>query len=265
MPTPRVRPSRVLAKLRGGQAVHVASSLPEPWNVELLGLLDYDCAWIDSEHNEMPETSVAGLAVAGRASDVDTMVRIRNQGYADYFRFLEVGCSGILVPHCDSAEIAREVVRNARFAPAGQRSLGGLGADAVYGMVPLGDYLEQANSETFVAVQIESQVAVGNVREIAAVEGVDILFVGPGDLSLDMGHPGQLDHPELRAALERVSEAAAEAGKWWGLPVGSPERVRDAHDLGARFIVFGSAKGLLINGYKGVRQAWAKLFGAPAE
>lgn len=253
-----MRESRVLRKLRRGNAVHVASSLPEAWSVELMGLLDFDCAWIDSEHNEMPE-SVSSLAVAGRAADIDTMIRIRNQGNTDYFRFLEVGCTGILVPHCDSPTTARQIVKGARFPPLGRRSLGGLGADAAYGLVPLPEYLAQANNKTFVAVQIESREAVAAVDEIAAIEGVDLLFVGPGDLTLDLGCPGEFEHPELQSALHRVNQAATNAGKWWGLPVGTPDRAKFVLDLGARFIVFGSAKGLLINGYKSLRDTWCAL------
>jgi 4-hydroxy-2-oxoheptanedioate aldolase len=254
-----VFPSKVLQKLRSGQTVHAAAVLPEPWNVELLGLLDYDCAWIDSEHNEMPDHLVSGLAIAGRASGIDTMVRIRKQSYADYFRYLEVGCKGVLVPHCDSAADAQIAVDGARFPPLGRRSLGGMGADAGYGLIPQSSYLSQTNQETFLAVQIECAAAVAVVDEIAAVPGVDILFVGPGDLCLDLGHPADFNHPDFRAALKRVNQAAKANGKWWGMPVGNTERLQIILDEGARFIVFGSAKSLLINGYKNIRATWKEL------
>jgi len=256
----KVRQSRVLSKLKAGGVVHLASTLPEPWNVDLLGQLGFDGAWVDAEHNELNDANCSSLAMAGKAADIDVMVRIRKQGYADYFRFLEVGCTGILVPHCDSVADAAYAVEFAKFPPLGRRSLGGLGADCRYGMVPLPDYLAEANSQTFIAVQIECLAAVEAAHEIAAVEGVDVLFVGPGDLSLSLGKPGQTRHPEVVAAIRKVAQAARNNGKHWGLPVGSIADAQFFYDLGARFIIYGSAKGLLIKGFKQVRQEWEKAF-----
>ena len=250
-----MKKSRVLQKLRSGQATLMTTNTayPSPRIVEMIGLLDFDAVWIDMEHQDYHYEQVFNMALACRVTGMDAMVRIRKGAYWAYSRAFEVGAAGIMVPHCMSGEEARQIVRASRFAPLGMRGLDGIEPGADYGLAPMADYMAHANRETFIVVQIEDAEAVEDVDAIAATPGIDILFVGPADLSQSYGVPLQFDHKLMRAAVERVAEAAARHGKWWGIPVGNAERGAVYYDMGARFLTAGSAITILRQAYKQLR------------
>jgi len=250
-----VKPSRVLAKLREGKPALVTSVTPvaSPKFTELIGLLDIDAVWLDMEHQDYDYEQVFNMALACRATGIDAMVRIRKGAYWSYSRAFEAGAAGIMVPHCMSGEEARQIVRASRFSPLGMRGLDGVEPSADYGLAPMADYMAHANRETFIVVQIEDAEAVEEVDAIAATPGIDILFVGPADLSQSYGIPLQFDHDLMRAAVTRVAEAAARHGKWWGLPAGNAEQGAVYYDMGARFLAAGGAILLLQQAYKQLR------------
>lgn len=236
-----MRKSRVLAKLRRNDPVLVtALHFNDPVVYELTSLLGFDCLWLDMEHQSRSMQTAGQLVRAARVGSSDVMIRIAKGDFLRMGRALEVGAQGIMYPRCDNADEAREVVRWAKFAPQGIRGVDSAGADNPYCMMPLGDYLKQANEETFVVVQIEDPAALENVEAMAAVDGVDVLFFGPGDFSILAGVPGQWDHPLIADAMKRVSAAAKKAGKQWGMPVFNPEFCRKVLDLGGRFLANGS-------------------------
>jgi 4-hydroxy-2-oxoheptanedioate aldolase len=180
------------------------------------------------------------------------MVRILKTGYSSPMRVLESGANGIMVPHCRSAEEARQWVEWTRFPPLGRRGFDGAGADADYILADSAEHLKHANREVFLVLQIEDVEAVECVEQIAAVEGVDLLFVGPADLSLSLGVPLQFQHPKMQAAIDRVASAAARAGKWWGIPTGTLQAAQSALDQGARMVTCGSDHLFLVRGFQNV-------------
>lgn len=244
--------SRVLRKLRGGELVRVAgmSRVRDPWLAEVIGHLGYDVIWFDMEHRAWGYDVIDPISLACRAAGIDLMVRVLRTGYTAPMRALEFGSNGLMVPHCLSAADARQWVEWTRFPPLGRRGFDGAGSDAAYGFDDPVAYMEHANRETFLVLQIEDREAVDAVDEIAAVEGVDLLFVGGGDLSISLGCPFQMKHPAMQKAIDRVAEAAARHGKWWGMPTGSPDAAQDLIDRGARFIVCGGDHGALVNGLR---------------
>ena len=251
-----MRTNRVLEKLRQNKAVLVTTVTPyaSPKLTEMIGLLDYDCVWIDMEHQDYSYDQLFDMALGCRATGIEPMARIRKGDYWTYSRPFEAGATGIMVPHCRSAAEAEQIVRFSRFAPLGMRGIDGVEAMADYGLAPTAEYMAHANRETFIAVQIEDREAVDDVNAIAAVEGIDILFVGPADLSQSYGIPLQTQAPVMRAAVECVAEAAAKHGKWWGLPVGSGEIGERYYQMGARFLACGAAIILLQEGWRRIRQ-----------
>jgi len=253
-------PSRVLHRLRSGGFVRLTSicRVTEPWLAELVGRLGFDGVWYDLEHRTAPESSAEAIAVACRASGCDLMVRVRKSDYGMPMRMLEIGANGLMVPHMRSAAEARRWVDWCRFPPLGSRGFDGAGADADYMLADPAEHIAHANHQVFLAFQVEDRAAVEAINEIAAVEGFDILFVGPADLSLSLGVPFEWGHPELARAIRRVADAAARFGKWWGLPVASPEAAREYLRLGARVLAYGSDHVLLVDGY---RRLYAELAG----
>jgi 4-hydroxy-2-oxoheptanedioate aldolase len=208
--------SRVLKLLRGGDLVRIAgiSRVTEPWIAEVIGAIGYDVIWLDLEHRDFGMETIDGMARACRLAGIDLMVRIEKSGYHSPMQALEFGANGLMVPHIRSADEARQWVEWCRFPPLGKRGLDGAGADSRYGLDPVLPYLEHANSETFLAFQVEDKEAVDHIGEIAAVPGYDILFVGPGDLSLSLGVPMQFDHPLMTEAMAKVNDACKRHGKW---------------------------------------------------
>ena len=253
--------SRVLEKLRGGDFVRTVgmSRVRDPWFAETIGRVGYDVIWLDMEHRSFGNEIIDPIALACRATGIDLMVRILKDGYMAPMRALEAGANGIMVPHCRSAAEARQWVEWTRFPPLGKRGFDGAGADADYFLAPPLDHLRHANEQTFLVLQIEDREAVDCIDEIAAVPGFDILFVGPGDLTISYGVPMQTDHPLVQGAIDRVAAACAKHGKWWGMPTGSPEAAQSLLDRGARMITCTGDHGLLVNGLVEAQRRFAGL------
>jgi 4-hydroxy-2-oxoheptanedioate aldolase len=247
-----MKESRVLQKLRAGEFVVTAgvNRVAEPWLTEIIGRIGYDVIWFDMEHRAFGYDKIDPVALACRATGIDLMVRVLKTGYTSPMRALEFGANGILVPHCMSADEARQWVEWVRYPPLGRRGFDGAGADADYALADPKEYLGRANNEVFLALQVEDRECVECVEEIAAVPGVDLLFVGPGDLSISYGVPFEFDHPLVQSAIDRVAEAARKAGIWWGIPTGSPEQAQNYIDRGARLVTAGNDHALLLRGFQ---------------
>src|SRR5262249_14489290 len=149
--------------------------------------------------------------------------------------------TALLIPHVNTVERAQQLVQATKFPPIGDRGVAGDGMDAGFWVGISPDYTDCANRETFLAVQIETPLAIKNVEAIAAVEGIDLLFLGPGDLSLRLGCQPSLHDPKLRAAAQALVSACDRNGKAWGYPAVKVEEAERAKDLGCRFLVLGSA------------------------
>jgi 2-keto-3-deoxy-L-rhamnonate aldolase RhmA len=256
-----MRQSKVLERLRKNEFALVTSAAFACHSgvTELIGLLGFDCIWIDMEHRPITERETFQLIQGARAGDVDTMVRIRKEGYLSCFRPLEDGATGIMVPHCMNADEARWAVRNVKFAPEGLRGFDNAGPDADYLTLPDDRYFDAANRETFVVVQIEDRQAVDAIDDIASVSGVDVLFVGPGDLTQSYGVRGQWAHPLVRKAIAQVASAASKHGRHWGIPVRSADAAMEYIEMGARLITCGSDVSLLKAGYARIKEDFDRL------
>jgi 4-hydroxy-2-oxoheptanedioate aldolase len=247
-----MRESRVLKKLRSnGVALATSVGFTNSSKVtELVGLLGFDCIWIDMEHRPLDYEQVFQMVQGGRAAGTDSIVRVRKESYASYFRAFEDGAAGIMVPHCTSVEEVREIVRNAKYPPQGRRGVDGVGVDADYGLAEHNRYMAHADRETFIAVQVEDKETLEIIDGIAGVPGIDILFVGPGDLSMSLGVSGNTSHPLMGEAVEQVAEAARRCGIAWGIPAASVKDAEKYISMGAQFITVGSDRGILVRGFK---------------
>jgi len=174
-------------------------------------------------------------------------------------RMLELGAHGIMYPRCESAAEAKQVVNAAKFAPIGKRGFDGSNPDAEFCLTPMADYVRIANENTFVLIQIEDPEAVDRAEEIAAVDGVDAIMLGPGDLSVLSGIPGQLDHPTIVKAFEKIAQAAKNAGKNWASITLSLDHARQLRDMGA-MLLFHSADIIMVKqGLERIQREFATL------
>ncbi len=207
---------------------------------ELASLMGFDGIWMDLEHHGYSVQTAAAMMRAARVGKADILARAAKGEFMRISRLLEAGAQGIMYPRCDDAAEAAEVVRWAKFAPLGKRGFDGGNPDVPYCMMSMEEYIREANELTFIVIQLEEQHAVDNARAIAEVEGVDVIFFGPGDFSVLSGIPGQFDHPLVLKTVEKVAEAARKAGKHWGMPGRSVKHIRQLLDMGARFICYGA-------------------------
>jgi 4-hydroxy-2-oxoheptanedioate aldolase len=211
-----------------------------PKLIEIVGHAGgFDAVWFDQEHAGLSVEQIEHAARAARAVGLDSFVRLAPTDYAAVMRPLEAGAGGVMAAQVRSAREAEEVVRWARFHPDGLRGVNGTGVDGRYATLPLAEYLRRANAETFVAVQVEHADAVEDVERIAAVRGVDLLFIGPADLSQSLGIPGEWDHPRLWQAYERVAAAARAARVAWAILPPNPAYARRCVEMGCRMLSVG--------------------------
>jgi 4-hydroxy-2-oxoheptanedioate aldolase len=195
---------------------------------------------------------------AARVYQVDAMVRVSRGSYSDYGRPLEMNASGIMVPHVMSAAEARQVVRMTKFHPIGRRPIDRGNLDGFFCQIPAKEYVEQANRERFLCIQIEDPEALEELDEIAAVPGIDILLFGAGDFSHSIGKLGEANAPEVVEARRAVAQAAKRHGKFAGvlaLPADIPAR----REEGFQFISVGADVVGLCLYFEGLAKAIGKL------
>jgi 4-hydroxy-2-oxoheptanedioate aldolase len=258
-----LRRNRVLERLRAGKYVLFFSPTPyaSPKLIEMAGLMGFDGVWIDMEHQDYEYSDVFNMCLACRSTGMEAMVRIRKCGDHSIYRGFEAGATGLMIPHVKTAEEAQWVVRNAKFHPQGLRGMDGAEAAAAYALAPPRQYMEHANRETFVAVQIEDAEALENLDAIASTPGIDILFFGAQDMSQSLGIPWQLDDPGIIEARKKVGEAAKRHGKWWGCPADA-QLARELYtECGATVFAGCAAIILLQEGLKRVRRDFSERLG----
>lgn len=236
-----MRRSKVLAKLRSGQfARFCGTGHFLPFYIRYAARYGYDGIWLDLEHRTMNDREVQAIIAACYYNDIDCMVRPQTLGRSHLYHYLEDGAAGFMIPFTSTPAIAHQVVDAVKFPPLGNRGVDGAGLDGDYGMdvwKPDTTYFEDANRETFIVGQIETPEAVENVEAIAAVPGIDCLFIGPGDLGLRLRAGGSpLAIPDV---VERVSAAAQRNGIAWGITAGSVEEVSRYRKLGAQMVPWG--------------------------
>lgn len=235
-----MRESRVLNKLRAGETASCLKvNFGDGQASELAAMSGFDCLWIDREHLAQDWSVVASHVWASKAHDVDLMVRVPRGSYSDYIKPLELDATGILVPHIMNLEDAKRVIEMTRFHPEGRRAIDGGSADCAYTGLDFHDYLRQANEQRFVILQIEDPEPLKDLDAIAALEGYDMLFFGPGDFSQGIGAPGDWKNPKLIEARKLVAEAANQYGKF-AATSGSIDSLDEFLELGYKFVNVGA-------------------------
>ena len=234
--------SRVLA---GTPALGAFLTWPVEGVLELLGLGGFDFGVLDTEHGYFNPESVERMVRAAENVPLPVIVRVPNcHASADVGRALDAGGCGVLYPRADGIAAVRSAVESAKYAPVGKRGLAGVRANR-YGSVPFDRWVLEANEGSIVFVQIETAGALNAVAEIASESWVDLLFVGPNDLSQALGVPGHYDDPRYRAAVEKVAATAREHGKGAGIMLRSPDEIPALREQG--YTVFTTSDRALVS------------------
>ena len=209
----------------------------------------FDWLFIDMEHSSLDVDTAAQIAMAALPVGITPIVRVPGKEHHHASRLLDSGAQGIVVPHVDTAEEAREAVSHCKYPPIGHRSVMGAQPQFAFKSVPVSESTGLANEGTLVVVMLETPKALENVDPIAAMPGLDVLLIGTNDLCSEMGIPGQFADPKVEEAYRRVIAACRKHGRIPGMGgVYEPKLMEKYIGLGMRFILSGSDLSFLLAG-----------------
>lgn len=252
MKLPENRFKRGLAERR--QQLGLWCSLPGNYVAEAVAASGYDWLLFDTEHSPGDPLTVLPQLQAVAPYDVSAVVRPASNDAVLIKRFLDFGAQTLLIPYVQSREEAKAAVAAMRYPPEGIRGVSGLTRATRFGRVP--DYGRTAHAQLCLLVQIETRVALDRLEDIASVEGVDGVFIGPADLAASLGFVGQPDHPQVTAAVEDAIARLRAIGKPSGILTPNESFARRCIELGTMFTAVGIDAGLLTRG----SEALAKRF-----
>ena len=229
--------------------------------IQMIGINQgFHAVWLDHEHAGMSIENLEVMTLACRSQGLDCFVRIAPTDYALVTRCLEAGGGGVMAAQIHTAEQAEEFVKWTKFYPRGCRGLNTSGWDGQYATIPMKEFCEKANRENFLAIQIETAQSVEEVDAIAAIDGVDLLFVGPADLSQNLGVTGDMFHEKCIAAIDKVAAACRKHGKHWGAVTISPEHAAMMVEKGCRLISPASDTKIINSGIQAIKGQYADYF-----
>lgn len=254
--------SVIKQRLAAGQlvrAMHI-TGFATPKVIEMAGVLgNLHGVWIDQEHAAIPHAQLELMTMACRAAGKDVFARVALTDYAAIMRPMEAGCSGVMVAQVRTLAEVEQAVEWAKYPPLGKRGFFGGNIEGRFGDIDMATHVASANRDRWLAIQIETPEAVEIVEQIAATNGVDWLFVGPADLSVTLGVPGEFLHAKCVDALKRVGAATKKAGKAWGTLSRDVEHARRCRELGCQFFsVFGDIDCLRV-GLRALEERFAEF------
>ncbi len=230
-----MRKSKTMARIRNEEVIRTCVlGHFTPGYICHAARVGYDCIWLDLEHRALTLRETQYLLAISHLYDIDIMLRPPTLEKTGLYRYLEDGAAGLMIPFVSTTKKAKALVDAVKFPPIGDRGIDNAGLDADFHIHDADDYVAWANRETFLCVQIETPEAVRNVEEIAAVEGVDMLFLGPGDLGLRLRQSGEMS---LDEAWEIVAAACRKHGVAFGGPTIAFDEMQLRKSQGAQLLV----------------------------
>tara|TARA_Y100000588_G_scaffold230148_1_gene243856 strand:+ start:81 stop:917 length:837 start_codon:yes stop_codon:yes gene_type:complete len=254
-------PSKIRAKLTQHEPVLcICCHLTDPAVHEMAGLMGFDGIWMDMEHHVYSLQTAQELFRAARlGSGADILARPAAGEWTRIMRMLEAGAHAILYPRCSDADEAKQVVKAMKFFPQGERGCDGGNRDMPFCHIDTAAYNKEANEQTVLFCQIETPASLEQAYKILEVEGVDGLFFGPNDFSVESGIPGQTrNNPVIDNAIKQIADAAKQTGKHWGIP-SAFENASKYLDMGATLICHGADIMLVKAGYQKIQDNFSRL------
>ena len=232
-----MKPNRMKEKiLRGEPALGCSVMFPSPQVVEMLGYAGFDWVLIDCEHGSIGPGDVEVMAMAADAAGITPIARPQTNSASDIQAVMDRGVMGVQVPHVITAEDARRAVAAVKFGPGAARGLAAGTRPDNWGLgAKMPDFAERANAQSLVCVQLEHAEALKNIDAILAVDGVDVFFIGPSDLSQSMGYPGNPKEPVVAKAIDDALARIRSAGRVPGMPA-TADTVGSVVANGCRYI-----------------------------
>jgi 4-hydroxy-2-oxoheptanedioate aldolase len=251
--------SRFREKLDNGQPV-IGSfvKITDPAVVEIMGLAGFDFAIIDMEHGPISVETAQNSIRAAEIVGIAPIIRVSENDPISILRCLDIGAEGVEVPQIRNAKDAEITASSARFYPQGDRGVCRYVRAAKYSSMDRKEYFKAANERTITIGHLEGVEAVKNLDEIMAVDGLDILFIGPYDLSQSVGVPGEVTHPLVIKQMEQVIESAKKAGKLVGTFADDVTSAKRWMDAGVMYIAISVDVGIFYNACRNIVTSLAK-------
>jgi 2-keto-3-deoxy-L-rhamnonate aldolase RhmA len=235
---------------------------PHPRVVKIFAACGFDFVIIEMEHTDFNMETVATLVMVAREAGLVPVVRPPGTVKPhDLTRPLDAGAQGLLLPAIDTPEQIREIIRATKYYPLGNRPMNLRGPHTDYAAGDPAETIAHLNENTLSAIMVESQIGIDNLDAICKVEGVDAVMVGPDDLSQDLGVPGQMSHPKLTAAIEKIFEICKKNGVAVGTSCHNAEMVEQRIAQGATWLPFSNDAAMVYNAAKGIVPTLMKLGG----
>ena len=227
-------------KIKAGETVYgVFVNVGCPAIVEVISLIGFDFVIFDAEHGPVGVESCEHMVRAADSVNITPIIRVAVNIPQNILRYLDIGALGVQMPMINTKAEAESVVQAVKYPPEGRRGLAGVRA-ADYGITgPLGDYVREANRETMVIIHVESMQAVENLKDILTIPDIDVIFIGPNDLSTAMGYPGQVNHPEVQNIIDNLVKEIHAAGKAAGTVAYNLDTLRKCKERGFQYIAHG--------------------------
>lgn len=230
-------------KLNGDGAIGVFSKTCDPAFIETMGYAGADYVIIDLEHGPNSVQSVQNLIRGAQVAGIMPIVRVKESCASVMSEVLDIGAGGIQVPQITTREEAENVIKRTKFAPVGERGVCRFVRAAQYSAKDRFEYFKDANN-TVTILQIEGQEGIDNLDDIISVEGIDVIFIGPYDLSQSLGVAGQIDHPMVEKKMLEIIKSCAEKGITVGTFVDTVENARKWQKLGVKYISYSVDMGI---------------------
>ena len=224
----------------------------DPALVEIAAFAGFDFVIIDLEHGPNTIETVQGHVRAAQAKGITPIIRVPEINENMISKALDIGADYVQVPQIETAVDAERVVKAAKFFPEGARGVCRYVRAADYTAMPKENYFGNANKSTGTIIHIEGNIAFNNIDEILAVEGIDVIFIGPYDMSQSCGVPGQVNHPKVISQMKAIVEKAKPLGKVVGTFVESPESAKQWIDLGVKYIAYAVDVGIYFDACKNI-------------
>jgi 4-hydroxy-2-oxoheptanedioate aldolase len=246
-------------RVRNGEVMcGVGANLGSSLTVEMIGAAGFDWTWIDLEHGTQDYSELIPQMQASSIHNAPPVVRIAWNEAPRFKRVLDLGAAGIMVPYVTTAAEAKRAAESMRYPPEGIRGVAKFNRACGFGQ-DFGNYFAESNRNLLTVVQLETTQSVQNAAEIAAVDGVDVLFIGPLDLSVSMGMADNYEHPDFLKAMDRVAEACRAHGKAAGILVPKLDYMEKWISKGFTFLVVGTDGGCVAAGLKSIASTCSKF------
>ncbi|MFZ7101048.1 MAG: HpcH/HpaI aldolase family protein [Peptococcaceae bacterium] len=238
--------NKLKTKLKEGKVALGTFNRLGPAALEIIGHAGWDFVVIDMEHGGFEIPQVEHMLRAAKSSGITGLVRVAEPRPSYIMRALDAGAQGVQIPQVETGEGAELVTQAARYYPEGNRGLCSFVRASGYRSIEPDVHIATSNQEVLTVVHIEGELAAKNAEQLLAAPGLDVLFLGPWDLSQSLGVPGQTDHPKVIKVMEEVTELCKEKGKWVGTFITKPEDAYQWAEKGIQYLMYSTDAGMMV-------------------